>query len=59
MNEVWDLIENFFVAFNITFIPRNDNQRANSLALVAGGFKTPIDSQLRCEIEMRHRRSVR
>jgi ribonuclease HI len=26
-NEVWDLVDNFFLAFNISFIPREENQR--------------------------------
>ena len=25
MNEVWDLVDNFFLAFNISFIPREEN----------------------------------
>ena len=34
-NEVWDLIENFFSAFNISFIPREKNSLADSLAVSA------------------------
>ena len=40
-NEVWDLIENFFIAFNITFVPREYNERVDSLALAAVYFKVP------------------
>ena len=32
MNEVWDLIDNFFLAFNLSFIPREHNQKADSMA---------------------------
>ena len=28
-NEVWDLIDNFFLAFNISFIPRDKNQKTD------------------------------
>ena len=31
-NEVWDMLENYFVAFNITYIPRDYNQTTDSLA---------------------------
>jgi hypothetical protein len=27
INEVWDLIDSFFSAFNISFIPREENMR--------------------------------
>jgi ribonuclease HI len=32
-NEVWDLVDNCFLAFNISFVPREANQREDSLAL--------------------------
>ena len=40
-NEAWDLIDNFFSAFNISFIPREDNVVADSLAVLASQFKVP------------------
>jgi ribonuclease HI len=40
-NEVWDLIDNFFSTFNISFIPREDNAVADSLAISASQFKVP------------------
>jgi ribonuclease HI len=58
INEVWDFVENFFLAFNITFIQRNLNQQADSLALAASNFKTPILPNLRFEVEVRHRPSI-
>jgi hypothetical protein len=57
-NEVWDFVENFFLAFNITFIQRSLNQQADSLALAASNFKTPILPNLRFEVEVRHRPSI-
>jgi ribonuclease HI len=32
-NEVWDLVDGFFSAFNISFIPREDNTMVDSLAV--------------------------
>ena len=58
MNEVWDMVENFFVAFNITYIPRDHNQTANSLALAATHFRIPKTTQLKYPIEVRYRPSV-
>jgi ribonuclease HI len=58
INEVWDLIENFFLAFNITFVQRSLNQQVDSLALATSNFKTPMFSNLRYEIEVRHRPSI-
>jgi ribonuclease HI len=34
-NEVWDLIDNFFSAFNISFIPREENTLVDSLACLS------------------------
>jgi hypothetical protein len=55
---VWDFVDNFFLAFNITFVQRNLNQREYSLALAANNFRTPIFPNLRFEIEVRHRPSI-
>ena len=57
-NEVWDLIENYFEAFNIYFISREENRLADSLAVAASTFKPPINPRLRYEIEIRHRPSI-
>ena len=57
-NEVWDLMDNFFSAFNISFIPRDQNQTADSLALAATFFKVPQHTQFRYPIEVRHRPSI-
>ena len=54
-NEVWDLIDNFFLAFNITTVARDDNQPANSLVIATSGFKIPTRQRLKYEIEVRYR----
>jgi ribonuclease HI len=58
INEVWEFLDNLFLAFNITFIHRNLNQQVDSLALAASNFRTPIFPNLRFEIEVRHRTSI-
>ena len=40
-NEVWDMTDNYFVAFNITYIPRDHNQTVDYLALAATHFMIP------------------
>ena len=57
-NEVWDLIENYFEALNIQFIPREEKRMADSLEVAASTFKPPINPRLRYEIELRHRPSI-
>ena len=52
------MIDNYFVAFNITYIPRNHNQTANSLALATTHFRIPKTTQQRYPIEVRYRPSV-
>ena len=57
-NEVWDLIDNFFLAFNITFVPREYNETTDSLALAAAYFKVPKLTHLKYPIDVRYRPSV-
>ena len=52
------MLENYFVAFNITYNPRDHNQTADSLALAATHFRIPKTTQLRYPIEVRYRPSV-
>ena len=57
-NEVWDLVENSFLAFNIQFMPREQNRMADSLAVAASTFRPPQNPLLRYEIEVRYRPSI-
>jgi len=57
-NEVWYVVENLFLSFNITFVQRNFKQQADSLALETNNFKTPLCSNLRYEIEVKHGPSI-
>jgi ribonuclease HI len=49
-NKVWDLIERFFLALNISFIPREENVVADSLAVLASNFRIPFPPKLRYDV---------
>jgi ribonuclease HI len=57
-NEVWDLVDNFFLAFNISFVPREENVMTDSLAVSASQFRIPLPPKLRYDVEIRGRPSV-
>jgi ribonuclease HI len=57
-NEVWDLIENFFSAFNISFIPREKNALADSLAVSAILFRIPLLPKRKYDVEIKYRPAV-
>jgi hypothetical protein len=52
---VWDLIDNFFSAFNISFIPREENTLADSLAVSASQFRIPLPPRIKYYVEIRYR----
>jgi ribonuclease HI len=56
-NCAWDLIENFFLSFNIHSIPRSHNQQVDSLAKVATTFVPPTVLKLKYHIDMKHKPS--
>jgi ribonuclease HI len=57
-NEVWDLIDSFFSAFNISFIPRGENTLADSLATSASNFRVPLPPKLKYDTEVKYRPSI-
>jgi hypothetical protein len=57
-NETWDLIDSFFLAFNILFIPRGENFVADSLATSASNFKIHLPPKLRYHTEVRCKPSI-
>jgi ribonuclease HI len=57
-NEVWDLIDSFFLAFNISFIPRGENTVVDSLAISASNFRVPLPPKLRYDTEVKYRPSI-
>jgi ribonuclease HI len=57
-NEVWDLVDSFFSAFNISFIPREENTMADSLAVSASNFRIPIPPKIKYDVEVKYRPSI-
>jgi ribonuclease HI len=57
-NEVWDLIDSFFSAFNISFIPREENTLVDFLAISSSLFKIPLPPKIKYDVEIRYRPSV-
>jgi hypothetical protein len=53
-NEVWDIVESFFLSFNIVYIPRNQNEQVDSLAMAASTFKPPLPPKMKYEVEVRY-----
>jgi hypothetical protein len=52
------MIDNFFLAFNFSFIPKEQNQKANSLALTASTFMPPIGPNIKYQVEIIHRTTI-
>jgi ribonuclease HI len=52
MNEVWDLIDNFLLAFNIFFVPREENALADYLIVSSSNFKVPLPNKLKYDVEI-------
>ena len=57
-NEVWDLVDSFFLAFNISFIPREENTMDDSLAISASNFRVPFPPKLKYNVEVKYRPSI-
>jgi ribonuclease HI len=54
-NEVWDLIDNFLPTFNISFVPREANTLADSLAVFASNFKIPLPPKPKYNVEVKYK----
>jgi hypothetical protein len=57
-NEVWDLIDNFFLDFKISFVPREENDMVDSLVVSASNFKIPLLPKLKYDVEVKYRPSI-
>jgi len=55
---MWDLFENFFLAFNIQFMPREGSKMVDFLAVAASTFRPHQNPLLRYELEVRCRPSI-
>jgi len=57
-NEAWDLVDNLFLAFNISFIPREENASSDFLAVTASLLEIPMPPTFRSDVEIKYRPSV-
>jgi hypothetical protein len=57
-NEVWDLVNNFFLYFNISFIPREENAPVDFLAFTASLLEVPALPTVVSEVEIKYRLTV-
>jgi hypothetical protein len=57
-NEVWNLIDNFFLTFNISFVPREENALAHSLVVFASHFKVPLPPKLKYDVDVKYMPSI-
>jgi hypothetical protein len=57
-NEIWDIVESFFLSFNILYIPRNQNEQDDSLVVATSTFKTPLTPNMKYEVEVRYVPSI-
>jgi ribonuclease HI len=57
-NEVWDLVDSFLSAFNISFIPREENTMADSLVVSTSNFRIPIPPKIKYDVEFKYMPSI-
>jgi hypothetical protein len=55
---VWDLIDSFFLAFIISFVPREENFMVDSLVVSARNFRIPLSPKIRYDVEVKYRPSI-
>jgi hypothetical protein len=48
----------FLSKFNISFIPKEENQKTDSMALAASTFRPPIGPNIKYQVEIRHRTAI-
>ena len=54
-NEAWDMFGNYFIDHKIRVIPRYENTVADSLAVAAAKFRTPIAGQRKYKVDIVNR----
>jgi ribonuclease HI len=54
-NEFWYLVESFFLDFNISFVPREENIVADSLVVSESKFKVPFPPKLEYDVKVKYR----
>jgi ribonuclease HI len=58
INEVWNLVDSLFLAFNISFIPREENTLVDSLVVSASHFRVPLPPKLKYDVGVKYRPSI-
>jgi hypothetical protein len=58
INEVWHLVDSFFLAFNISFIPREENTMDDSLDVSTSNFRVPLPPKLKYDVEVKYIPSI-
>ena len=58
INEVWDLVDSFFLSFNISFVPREENTMEYSLAFSTSNFRVSLPPKLKYDVEVKYRPSI-
>jgi hypothetical protein len=51
-------MDSFFSAFNISFIPREENTMDDSLAISAINFRIPLPRKLKYDVEVKYKPSI-
>jgi ribonuclease HI len=54
INEVWDLVDSFFLDFNISFVPREENTMVDSFFVIASNFRIPFPTKLKYDVEVKY-----
>jgi hypothetical protein len=58
INEVWDMIDGFFLDFNISFVSREENTMADSLVVLVSKFRVPLPPKLKYDVEVKYSHSI-
>jgi hypothetical protein len=53
-----DLVDSFFLAFNVSFFPREENTMDDSLVVSASHFKVPLPPKIKYDVGVKYRASV-
>jgi hypothetical protein len=57
-NELWDLVDSFFLDFNISFVPRDKNSMEDSLVVSKSNFRFPLPPKIKYEVEVKYKPSI-
>jgi ribonuclease HI len=58
INEVWGIVDSFFLYFNISFVPREENTMTDSLVVSTSNFRVPLPPKLKYDVEVKYKPSI-